>query len=116
MSCIWRSGILLAASRGFEQSRDVHLEQFVSSDDARAWQRKMPLSLPLQVTGNLDALSDGRALLRYGNRCWNNFGVGVRFSEDQGETWIPPICIAETPSNRNALGSEFLIDLTSCIR
>ena len=87
----------LAVSREFRERRDVHLELFVSTDDARTWERRMPLSLPLQVTGNLAALADGRILLSYGNRCWNNFGVDVRLSDDQGETWSPPIRIADCP-------------------
>ena len=90
-------GRWLAASREFKESRDVHLELFVSSDDARTWQREMPLSLPMQVTGNLAVLSDGRVLLSYGNRCWNNFGVDVRLSEDHGKTWSPPIRVADCP-------------------
>ena len=90
-------GRWLAASREFKESRDVHLELFVSTDDARTWERRMPLSLPMQVTGNLAALADGRILLSYGNRCWNNFGVDVRISEDQGKTWSPPIRIADCP-------------------
>ena len=90
-------GRWLAASREFGPRRDVHLELFASDDDARTWKRKRPLSLPLQVTGNLALLADGRILLSYGNRCWNNFGVDVRLSDDQGETWSPPIRIADCP-------------------
>ncbi len=87
----------LAVSREFKEKRDVHLELFASTDDARTWNRQMPLSLPMQVTGNLAALADGRVLLSYGNRCWNNFGVDVRLSNDQGQTWSPPIRIADCP-------------------
>ena len=90
-------GRWLAASREFREKRDVHIELFSSLDDGRTWQRKMPLSLPMQVTGNLAALSDGRVLFSYGNRCWNNFGVDVRMSDDKGETWSPPIRIADCP-------------------
>ena len=90
-------GRWLAASREFREKRDVHVELFASSDDARTWQRRMPLSLPMQVTGNLTQLADGRVLASYGNRCWNNFGVDVRLSKDNGETWSPPIRIANCP-------------------
>jgi len=90
-------GRWLAASREFREKRDVHIELFASGDDARTWQRGMPLSLPMQVTGNLTLLSDGRVLASYGNRCWNNFGVDVRLSDDKGETWSPPIRIADCP-------------------
>ena len=90
-------GRWLAASREFREKRDVHLELFSSTDDARTWQRKMPLSLPMQVTGHVTTLADGRILLSYGNRCWNNFGVDVRLSGDKGQTWSPPIRIADCP-------------------
>jgi len=90
-------GHWLAASREFREKRDVHIELFASTDDARTWQRRMPLSLPMQVTGNLTTLADGRILASYGNRCWNNFGVDVRLSDDKGETWSPPIRIADCP-------------------
>ena len=90
-------GRWLAASRQFRQKRDVHIELVASEDDARTWKRKMPLSLPMQVTGNLALLADGRVLLSYGNRCWNNFGVDVRLSDDRGDTWSPPIRIADCP-------------------
>lgn len=89
-------GSWLAASREFQQRPDVHLELFQSGNDGRSWQRKGPLTMPLQVTGNLLQLRDGRILLSYGNRNWNNFGVDVRFSDDQGATWGPPIRIADT--------------------
>ncbi len=90
------AGRWLAASREFQQRPDVHLELFRSADDGLTWQRKGPLTMPLQVTGNLLQLRDGRILLSYGNRNWNNFGVDVRFSDDQGATWGPPIRIADT--------------------
>ena len=90
-------GHWLAVSREFREKRDVHLELFASIDDARTWQRRMPLSLPMQVPGNLAALADGRVLLSYGNRCWSNFGADVRLSDDKGKTWSPPIRIADCP-------------------
>jgi hypothetical protein len=42
-------------------------------------------------------VQDGRVLLSYGNRNWGNFGVDVRFSEDEGESWGPPLRIASAP-------------------
>ncbi len=90
-------GRWLAASRQFREKRDVHIELVTSADDARTWSRKMLLSLPMQVPGNLALLADGRVLLSYGNRCWNSFGVDVRLSNDRGETWSPPIRIADCP-------------------
>ena len=91
------NGRWLAASREFRQRPDVHLQLFTSEDDGRTWQRKGPLTMPMQVTGHLTRLNDGRILLSYGNRNWNNFGVDVRFSDDEGQSWGPPIRIANTP-------------------
>ena len=91
------SGRWLAACREFHERRDVHLELFSSMDDGRKWSREMPLTLPRQVTGHLARLADRRILLSYGNRCWNNFGVDVRISGDEGMTWSPPIRIANCP-------------------
>ena len=80
-------GRWLAACREFRRKPDVHLELFASDDDGRTWSRRMPLTLPRQVTGHLARLADGRILLSHGNRCWNNFGVDARISEDEGKTW-----------------------------
>ncbi len=90
-------GRWLAASREFRERRDVHLELFASSDDGRTWARRMPLTLPRQITGNLARLGDGRVLLSHGNRCWNNFGVDIRISDDEGATWGPPVRIVDCP-------------------
>ena len=90
-------GRWLAVCREFQEGRDVHLELFGSSDDGKTWTRRMPLTLPRQVTGHLTRLADGRILLSHGNRCWNNFGVDVRISEDEGVTWSPPVRIADCP-------------------
>ena len=90
-------GRWLAASREFRRKRDVHVELFSSDDDARTWKRRMPLTLPMQVTGNLALLAHGRVLLSHGNRCWNNFGVDIRLSDDRGATWSPAIRIADCP-------------------
>ena len=90
-------GRWLAACREFGERRDVHLELFSSLDDGFTWVREQPLTLPRQVTGHLSRLSDGRVLLSYGNRCWNNFGVDARLSDDSGSTWSPPVRIADCP-------------------
>ena len=90
-------GRWLAASREFAERRDVHLQLFSSEDDGKTWQRRQPLTLPYQVTGHLSRSSDGRVLLSYGNRNWNNFGVDVRLSDDEGESWGAPLRIAHAP-------------------
>lgn len=85
-------GKWLAASR---EEADKHVHLLASDDDAKTWIRKCPLSLPRQVNGHLLKLSDDRLALTYGNRCLNNCGVDLRFSEDGGETWSVPIRLAD---------------------
>jgi len=88
------NGRWLAASR---EEHDKHVEQFVSDDDAKTWTRVGPLTLPGQITAHLLRLHDGRILLSYGNRCINNYGVDVRFSEDDGKSWGEPTRVADAP-------------------
>ena len=90
-------GRWLAACREFKRRRDVHLQLYASADDGETWARRAPLTLPRQVTGHLTRLADGRILLSHGNRCWNNFGVDIRISDDEGESWGPPVRIADCP-------------------
>ena len=90
-------GRWLAASREFVERSDVHLQLFSSEDDGQTWKRGQPLTLPYQVTGHLTRLSDGRVLFSYGNRNWNNFGVDVRFSDDDGKSWGAPLRVANAP-------------------
>ncbi len=92
------NGRWLASSRNNHRSRHRQiLELCVSEDDGKTWRRDQPLTLPGQVTGHLARLDDGRVLLSYGNRNWGNYGVDVRFSEDEGKTWGPPARIADAP-------------------
>lgn len=90
-------GKWMAASREFQSGPDVHLEHLVSTDDARTWSHRQPLTLPGQIPGHLLRLKDRRILLTYGNRNWNNYGVDARLSSDEGATWGPPLRIANTP-------------------
>ena len=77
-----------------------------SSDRAKTWKvigefpappRHKISPLPYQVTGHLARLGDGRVLLSFGNRNWNNYGVDVRFSDDEGKSWGPPLRIGNAP-------------------
>lgn len=88
------NGSLLAAARTRE---DAHLELYASSDSGATWRPRGPVSLPSQIPGDLLCLPDGRLLLGYGNRCPNNCGIDVRISRDDGETWGPPIRLADMP-------------------
>jgi len=93
-------GKWLAASRMFERPGDAHhLELFSSTDDARAWRRRGPLTLPGQITGHLTRRKDGSILLSYGNRNAGNFGVDGRISRDGGDHWGAPFRIAACPQS-----------------
>ena len=91
-------GRWLASSRNNHRSRRHQIvELCVSEDDGHTWKRDQPLTLPMQVTSHLVRLADGRVMLSYGNRNWGNYGVDVRFSEDEGKTWSASVRIADAP-------------------
>lgn len=80
-------GRWLAAARTV---RGLALELFVSADDGQSWEPRGPVTLAGQIPGHLMRLSDGRVLLHFGIRNAGLHGVGVRLSDDEGETWGPP--------------------------
>lgn len=80
-------GRWLAAAR---TARGLVLELFVSSDNGESWELRGPLTLPGQIPGHLMRLMDGRLLLHFGIRNPGLHGVGVRLSDDDGETWGVP--------------------------
>ena len=90
----------LAVSRTVK-TEEQHLDLFVSEDEGRSWTCKGPLTSPLQIPGHLSLLADGRVLLVFGLRNLGLFGVGARFSEDEGETWDPPMVLVnlENPAD-----------------
>jgi hypothetical protein len=75
------------------KTEEQHIELFVSEDEGQSWNCKGALSSPLQIPGHLSLLADGRVLLVHGLRNLGLFGVAARFSEDEGETWLPPFVI-----------------------
>lgn len=77
----------LAASRC---ESDGRLELHTSPDEGKTWTREIDLTLPSQHPAHLLLLKDGRILLVYGQRNRGAWGLGARFSEDEGRTWSPP--------------------------
>lgn len=69
---------------------DGHVELFASDDDGRGWERRGPLTLPRQHPPHLTRLADGRILLTFGIRNEGLYGIGARFSHDDGVTWGAP--------------------------
>lgn len=82
----------IAASR----SRiDGHLDCFKSYDSGRSWDRSFPqLTGPGQAPGHICRLKSGVLLLTYTIRYGGLYGIGVRWSEDNGEHWDRPGVIA----------------------
>ena len=84
-------GKWLAISREHAHAnvRAQHVRCFVSDDDGRSWQPRQPLTLPQQINGHLLRLQDGRLAFSFTNRSPDNYGIDVRFSDDEGESWGP---------------------------
>ena len=77
-------GAVLAAVR---TAKDGHLEIIRSSDHGVTWEELGPVTLAGQHPAHLLVLADGSILLTFGIRNDGMRGIGVRFSEDGGETW-----------------------------
>jgi hypothetical protein len=67
-----------------------HVELFASDDDGRSWTDRGPVSLGNQHPPHLLRLADGRVLLTFGIRNEGLYGIGARWSDDEGATWSPP--------------------------
>ncbi|MAG36945.1 MAG: hypothetical protein CL878_11980 [Dehalococcoidia bacterium] len=73
--------------------RHAWVELWRGDRAARTWTGGLPLTLPSQHPGNLLQLQDGRILFTCGSRIPGYYGVFVRVSEDQGESWTPPLTL-----------------------
>ena len=69
---------------------------FVSADEGRTWTPRAEVSQPNQQPGHLLDLGKGRVLLTIGMR--DISAVGIRLSDDEGETWGPPQVLVKLPS------------------
>ena len=78
------NGKWLAACRN-ETTKTVDL--FSSEDDGKHWQYKSALTRPGQLPADFAKLGDGRIAVTFGNRIPGQYGVSVRFSDDEGKTW-----------------------------
>jgi len=61
-----------------------------SADDGHSWQDRGPLTLPAQCPAHLTPLADGRILFTYAIRNLGLRAVGMRFSDDEGDSWSAP--------------------------
>jgi hypothetical protein len=78
------SGRVLAASRSEFKN---YLRVYGSDDVGASWEYMGPASTTMQIPGHLLLLNDGRLLLTFGIRNTGFMGVGVRISDDDGESW-----------------------------
>ncbi|MHC4874293.1 MAG: sialidase family protein [Planctomycetota bacterium] len=76
---------LIAASRSFI---DMQLDYYKSFDAGKSWERSYPqLTGPGQAPAHIMRLSSGELLLTFGIRARGLYGIGARFSEDDGGNW-----------------------------
>ena len=106
-------GRLLAAAR---TPGDHHLELFVSKDSGATWDNSGPVTLGRQHPGHLLVLKDGLLLLTYGTRNRGLWGVGVRLSADQGQTWQPPRILVSLNLREPSFGPAFDVGYPSSLQ
>ncbi|NLY00542.1 MAG: exo-alpha-sialidase [Rhodopirellula sp.] len=90
-------GRWLAAARTIgpdPSGRSMFLDLYGSEDDAGTWHQRMLLTESSQHPAHLVRLKDGRLLLAYGNRTADR-GVDVRFSGDEGKSWMEPFRVTD---------------------
>lgn len=100
-----RTGRWLAVSRQSnrrlsmeeQRLRSGALELSVSQDEGETWHNRGVLTLPQQAPGQLLELHDGGILLTFTTRIAGQWGVCVRVSRDQGDTWSFPHPILTIP-------------------
>lgn len=70
---------------------------FKSEDDGRTWSTGKPLSPQGQENAHLLELKGGRILCSFTSRIPGLFGVVLRMSEDDGESWSYPVVLISMP-------------------
>jgi photosystem II stability/assembly factor-like uncharacterized protein len=70
---------------------------FKSVDEGKTWSPGKPLSPQGQENAHLVELEDGRLLCSFTSRIPGLFGVVLRMSRDEGETWSYPVVLISMP-------------------
>lgn len=78
-------GHWIAAARRWKAGQAMDL--FRSTDDGKTWEYGGQLTKESQHPGHLLRLANGKLLLTYGNRTKGQYGVAIKISEDEGNTW-----------------------------
>jgi len=84
------NGHMLAAARTYQ---DAHLDLYRSEDQGSTWKHECQVTGPNMHPAHLTKLSNGYILLSYGIRHRGFYGVGVRYSDDDGKTWYTPAAL-----------------------
>jgi len=86
------SGRYMTAARthGGDAEIGESVSVMISSDSGETWEKQRQMSLPMQHPAHLARLSDHAILLTYGSRINGIYGVVMRISRDNGETWTNP--------------------------
>lgn len=94
-----RNGNLLMAVR----SRDGELRSCISKDKGKTWPAPAKIGIPAgNSSNNILGLRDGRLLLTYNSVPPDRTHLSMRRSIDDGNTWGPPLLLAETEAATDA--------------
>lgn len=72
-------------------ARSNQLDLFISNDAGAHWHMQHSLTSPGEYPAHLLRLREGRILLTHGIRHAGYYGLGMRLSDDQGQTWSRPV-------------------------
>jgi hypothetical protein len=86
----------LGGNRWLAAARIDAVELFRSTDDGTTWDGPQRVTARNEINAHLLRLKDGRLLLSYGSRVAGQFGVLARLSGDEGDSWSPPLRLAES--------------------
>lgn len=85
--CSLGDSTLLAVCRHF---KDSSLKLKTSYNSGKNWENEQRLSSTFQIPGHILKLNNDRLLLQYGIRHKGLYGIGMRYSSDNGNSWGKP--------------------------
>lgn len=94
------NGKWIAAARRWRGGQALDL--IVSDDDGKTWRYDQALTEASQHPAHVQRLKNGKLLLTYGNRIAGEFGVAVKFSDDNGKTWSKESLIIDDLTSRDS--------------
>ncbi len=100
---VLNSGEILAhvrSAHGEGNSREGETDQYRSTDDGRTWSYEGVVTGINEIPTHVSKLRDGSLLMTWGQR-HEPFGVGGKFSYDNGVTWGEPFTLIGDGSGEN---------------